>query len=197
MPPLTILTALSLLVPFTPASAALGDASTPATLQSVGDSYVEQAAPALPPAALVASRVRVVLQDHTSATAWQDLAGSLPELAISGGADLESTFEAARLAEEMTYSGARLTQPIVPEGALADGLGVGLWLFSLAFGLTALWLLWSKGVPSLLRGRIHAPMARCDQARLLADSGAPIYEISRRTGLAREALTVLMGPQAQ
>jgi hypothetical protein len=163
----------------------------------------------LRPAEIVAARVRDVLRDHADDRAWQELAGALPELALSGGADLESTFEAARLAEEMnrpvarTAPAAPLPLPVRPSswsyvvaGIRAVDLDLVAQALALALGVFALTRV-VKGSASRSRSSASGtPAVRCRQARALAAEGLQPHEIARRTGLGQDAVSVLLGRRA-
>lgn len=202
------------------------------------------------PAEIVAARVRAVLEDHASAPAWHDLADALPTLALSGAANIESTLEAARIAEELasgsageTLSGtdAAVASDIVVAGAfelpsrigvlvpsldevvlavesyvrsfanadvdtIAQTLAVLIALYALAMVLKG--RRGSERRPAPARPRASAKgrrapakitlsrpivaSSRLKEARALAAAEVPIHEIARRTGLAREAVSVLL-----
>ena len=161
----------------------------------------------LRPAELVASRVREVLRDHSDDVAWQELAGALPEMALSGGADIQSTFEAARIAEDMvpvatpvpSASSAAAGAAFEEVLRLVRGIDVDMagQLLAIAFGLFALTMLF-KGSGNRARGARSEPAkGRCREARALAAGGVPVYEIAKRTGLAREAVSVLLSQGAR
>lgn len=59
---------------------------------------------AVTPAALVADRVREVLRTPADPAGWGRLADALPEMALVGQADWESTLEAARLADSVSVA---------------------------------------------------------------------------------------------
>lgn len=186
-----------------PAQAGLQEISP----ETAGVPTFPTAATPLRPAEVVASRVRDVLNDHANDAAWQELAGALPDLALAGGADIESTFEAARIAGEMVTAPPSVPAPATSagddpvRGALqwlgsidADLLGQ---LLAIAFGLFALSMLF-KGSGSRSRSlRVEPTAIRCREARALAAGGVPAYEISRRTGLARDAVSVLLSRRAR
>lgn len=176
-------------------------------------SRVDDAEPSVAPATLVAERARALLHDE-SREAWLALAGALPELAISGQANLESTFEAARLAEEMGQPLIALPMagPATPSASLdaereeagLDALGV-VWravrstdldalarLLALAIGIGTLAMVGRGPRTKAAKVRPTRSAARYRDVRSLAANGVSITEISRRTGLAREAVTVLL-----
>ena len=90
-----------------PSSQAAQTPSSESAASSTGVPLISGAAQR--PAELVAARVRSVLRSNSD-EAWFDLADALPELALTGGADLTSTFEAAQLAEESASAEGRATQ---------------------------------------------------------------------------------------
>lgn len=152
------------------------------------------------PAAIVASRVRDVLSAHDSELAWKGLAGALPSMAVSGDADLESTFAAARLAQDMSARPDPVLRSAGPSGETADwqlGLGRALWWCALTLVLSALALATRGRLPRVAPPRREQPVERCGTARALASEGLPLHEIARRTGLAREAVTVLVGARSR
>ena len=161
------------------------------------------------PAELVAARVRSVLRSNSD-DAWLDLADALPELALEGGADLTSTFEAAHLAEQAGSTAGRATQPSTWRGVRA----MRAWAASITptqlvtFVLAVLTLSMVTvtslrrrgGQVTSVRPRSQPPgmhrsrvTARFSEARQLASAGVAVPEIARRTGMARDAVTLLVG----
>lgn len=174
-------------------------ATTPLDLSSGGA--------ALRPTEVVAARVRTVLRDHQDGEAWQELAGAIPELAVTGGADVEATFEAARLAEEMVTS--QPAAPPTPTSGPAAGSPMLSGIRSLDFEAIAQLVALALGFfalvtvargnlqPRATTGPVGGGAARLREARQLAANGVPLFEISRRTGLARDALTVILSRSAR
>ena len=164
--------------------------------------------PALPldgprPAEVVAARVRSVLQDHRSTEAWKGLAGALPEMALSGGADLAGTFEAARLADSISaleVSPRALRSLWAPAGLGSGRRGGVEWAQALGAGVLAGTLVVALATLARSRkGRTGRRSQRADgkgrvwAAQSLASSGIPVVEIARRTGMAQDGITVLLG----
>ena len=161
------------------------------------------------PAELVATRVRSVLRSNSDA-AWFDLADALPELALMGGADLTSTFEAAQLAEQAGASVGSAIQTsewaavraarawaasITPTQLITFVLAV----FTLS--VVTVTMLRRRGAPATSGRRVAQPTgasrtgvtARFAEARHLASTGLAVPEIAKRTGMARDAVTLLVG----
>ena len=147
-----------------------------------------------------------MLNDHESGLAWMELAGALPELALEAGTDLDATFEAARIAEEMAVPPALDAEATNASPAVAwptlDGITFDIDLvaqiLAIGFGIFVLVIL-LRGQPRASTPELHtAPTAtRCREARSLANGGVPLYEIARRTGLARDAVSVLLSRSAR
>lgn len=174
---------------------ALGSARTPLLIPGVAQR----------PAELVAARVRRVLLSNSD-DAWFELADALPELAFAGGADPTTTLEAARLAERAGSTVARST-------GTSEWAGVRAWAASIT---RAQWITFVLGVFTLpmvaltLLRRHRAPAtsvrflvrstgarngvtSRFADARQLATAGLAVPEIAQRTGMARDAVTLLVG----
>ncbi|HSW31133.1 MAG TPA: hypothetical protein VLH75_16730 [Longimicrobiales bacterium] len=64
------------------------------------------------PAGHVAALARRAMAEPGEATAWSELAKALPDLAIQGGAGLEETFEAARIADSLAAACAPPSPPV-------------------------------------------------------------------------------------
>jgi len=151
------------------------------------------------PAEVVAAQVRSVLHNHRDGDAWRGLADALPELALQGGADLESTFEAARLAETMSIETATDSPATVEPAWLTILRTVNVELLGTVLALvTALIVVWhatrNRGAEQDPPQPTRVPV-RFREAYALASRGRSTAEISRRTGLARDAVTVLIGMQ--
>lgn len=165
--------------------------------------------PPLPgsPASVVAARVRAALADASDGRAWSALADALPGMALQGGADIAGTFEAARLADSISAAGAA-TAARAPTGAPPAGTSwptpadVG----ALLAGLVAVAAVVSAGLPrkrtpsstAAAAARAHELEVVPDRFRTaltLAARGTPRAEIARRTGMAQDALVVLMARQ--
>lgn len=191
------------------------------------------------PAAVVAERVRAVLRNHDDPEEWRQLAGVLPDMAVTGQAEWEGTLEAARLADSI--SGPPETARTVPAprtagtgwiGALFGRLrpsDIGSILTTLvALGVIA-WSMQASGflawrrrttasrgpqpgsptgttgtkaprraTPTGRRTRTPAspppqPSSRRREIMVLAQSGLTLPEIARRTGMAQDAVSVIMG----
>jgi hypothetical protein len=154
----------------------------------------------------VADLASKALAAPLDSSSWAALARALPELALSGGAELEETFEAARLADSVAFS----IRPAPAQG-LAMGLGprrpaevstAGLtdvfptgWavLTVVAAGLGALVFLRRRARRALRPLRLQgAGKGRVRTARALARGGAGVADIARRTGMAREAVSLAL-----
>jgi len=171
----------------------------------------------LRPAELVAQQVRSVLYSEDERLALQALAGALPELALNGGADLQATFAAARLAENLS-SGSAASGEYVAESSsflltLLRGINaelLGTLLAMIAVSL-AFWLASGRARPGLsglssvaddvkafLIPHINALLRRPNRERrirralMLASSGIPLGEVARQTRISRDALSVLL-----
>jgi hypothetical protein len=158
----------------------------------------------LRPAEYVAAQVRSVLRSGGSPQALGELAKLLPELASAGIADAESTLRAARIAEEL--SGARVAEGPIEARAGADVLlgrldQVDLFrALAIVIGTLLLWGVVRRTLHTRTPKRaVSAPAGptplRFSEARALVSTGAPLHEISRRTGMARDAIHVLAGLQ--
>ena len=210
----------------TPQEAPAVSLTTPSALEADGESVLplDVAGSDLRPADFVAARVRSILRDADDSQAWDELAQGLPELALSGGADLMSTFEAAALAESLRPAGATgISSPDVPPMSapiLVD------WRSTTPFQAIALAVLLAAALAGLFRtwkrrgnrsarsgwgrrrrsrsgsgsrsGRGASPvMTPVAQARQLASAGITVPEIAQRTGMARDAVSILIGIQAR
>ena len=197
---MTSLGLLALTLLSAPTTGAARSTELPATVH-VEEAMFGQSAP-LRPAEVVAARVRAVLQDHANGQAWQELAGALPEMAVTGGADIESTFEAARLAEDMVARVPSLRAPptvweeVVRRLKVID-VDMVTQALAVALGLFALWMVIAgkNQRPRLADASVSS--VRYREARSLAAEGIPLYEIARRTGLARDAVSVLLSRRAR
>ena len=185
-------------------------AQTPSTEEAAGSSRspLLVLGVAQRPAELVAARVRSVLLSNSD-NAWFELADALPELALEGGADLTTTFEAAQLAEQVGSAVGRASQ--TPQWASVRA--VRAWASSitptrLITFVVAVLTLSMVAVTMLRRRRPRVTSARrrvrptgagtgvtarFAEARHLASAGLAVPEIARRTGMARDAVTLLVG----
>ena len=158
------------------------------------------------PAELVARMAREAMGLPADPAGWSALANALPEMALLGGADLESTFEAARIADSLSASASALAEPAVGadpgvmesvKTILLSSLMQGRWMdIVLAFLVTGAV---GAGIVLLRRRRKNPKKAkapyrgdRVRAARSLASSGLSVHEIARRTGMAQDAVHVLM-----
>ncbi|MDH5588454.1 MAG: hypothetical protein OEZ65_01440 [Gemmatimonadota bacterium] len=153
------------------------------------------------PAEVVADLARRALTDPEDPGTWRALAGALPEMALSGGADLDGTFEAARLADSLGIADAR--QPVAPASRLPwESWNLGPeHLFAGSVALTL--LVGALVVRSSIRRRKARRSARKTEmggrlwaARSLASDGISVAEISKRTGMAQDAVRVVLGLSA-
>lgn len=155
------------------------------------------------PAEVVARMARRAMGLPDDPEAWQALAEVLPELALSGEADLEGTFQAARVADSLSATaatglGASQSEgqawfprwTALPSGALPSAVALAVALAAALSGAL---------VVVLRRRRSRATEARRDggtdklgAARSLVTRGLPAYEISRRTGMAQDAVQVML-----
>ena len=183
----------------TPSSAA---ARTPSPEEALGSARTPLLIPGVAqrPAELVAARVRRVLLSNSD-DAWFELADALPELALAGGADLTTTFEAARLAER---AGSTVATRRSGARAWAASVTRTQWIIFLlgvfTLPMVALTLLRRHRAPAtsvrfLVRstGARNGVTSRFADARQLATAGLAVSEIAQRTGMARDAVTLLVG----
>jgi len=175
-------------------------------------------APGLPvhgvrPAQVVAAKVRAVLRGQGDPVAWKALATTLPELALVGGADVEATFNAARLADSVAAAGARATvrptvaaavrggstasadrgPPSIFRATLPRNVSFAGVVVLAGFGI-GLGLLWRRGGRASRRSVGGSAEAdRLADVLSLAATGIGVAEIARRTGMAQDAIRVLLG----
>ncbi len=168
------------------------------------------------PSELVAERVRDVLRDHRDSEAWKQLADALPEMALTGDADLGSTLEAGRLADSISTAslfitmresmlttmreairwrpswwGKRVEAPPVVAVVLALVLVTALnWIWKGRSGRQSLKKREDPTEPAV-KGRTDPWFVKS-----LADSGRPVHEIARQTKMAQDAILVLLELQA-
>jgi hypothetical protein len=152
------------------------------------------------PSDVVARLARQALTAPGDTAAWKALAGALPAMALTGGADLEGTFEAARVADSVSVAAGGGIAPrsasVFASLEYAPIAGVMVFLGALA----AL-------AVHLLRGRRHlgnralpgtlSEAGRLWTATTLAAGGLALPEISKRTGLAQEAVNLALLMAAQ
>lgn len=174
------------------------------------------------PSAVVARLARQAMHAPGDSAAWAALAHALPEMALVEGADLEGTFEAARMADSMsaaamTAPGAREDAPLasgtstapaqtasrVTAGVAAireriDGfprLPVPLALgavLALSSLLGVLVFRRTRGARTSPATRAHASGGRTWAAAALASGGIATADIARRTGLAQEGVDLVL-----
>ena len=154
------------------------------------------------PADVVARLAREAMASPTDAAAWQALAGALPDFALSGGADLEGTFEAARVADSLGASAAPMVGESTREADLPalpsvwkslPPMRLDLLLAAIAtlVGGVVVWrTALSRG--QRRRTRAPAPQGRLWTARALASGGIDVSEIARRVGMTQEAVTLAL-----
>lgn len=163
------------------------------------------------PSELVAARVRDVLRDHRDSEAWKQLAGALPGMALTGGADLSSTLEAGRLADSIstasrlpTVRGWRRWLPPRLSLPKVGPMVVVLLALVLARGVSRT----GKGLTDRqnrqsLKRRAKTTEASVESSsnlcfvKTLAMSGRPINEIARQTRMTRDAVLILLELQAE
>lgn len=171
------------------------------------------------PADVVAELARKALSRPGDTATWGALARTIPDMALVGGADLESTFEAARLADSLTAASLLEAQaprrvppvekavPAPPErlearrDTLKRALSAGLnWAGDPRVALPALVSL--LGALVLLHaGRRRRPARRTEAGghgrvwavRTMASGGVEVQEIARRTGMAQDAVRMALG----
>lgn len=206
---------LSLVLALTPGVSAQTSASFPIGPAVRGDEGTEPPAGEVithatvveRPSDVVARLARQALTSPRDTAAWKALAGALPAMALSGGADLEGTFEAARLADSlsadagtggslggstpsqdarsaMTRFAAVLATPRGRLAVLVFGLAV------LAGGLVGVRARRPRRARSGEAPRKDA--GRLWTARTLATGGTAIPEIARRTGMAQDAVDLAL-----
>ena len=164
------------------------------------------------PSDVVARLAREALASPGDSTAWRALAGALPDMALSGDADLEGTFEAARLADSLSAAtgvavtsdvdpgGAPLVEQASPPAVTDPGAPASWWppalsaqvMIGTLFGALALVGLRMTRTRRRVRMAPPSPAHRAEQGRLwtartLATGGVDVPEIAKRTGMAQEA----------
>lgn len=163
------------------------------------------------PADVVAQLAREALYGPGSGESMKALASALPELALTGGADIESTFAAARVADSLAVT-APITNSVAADASTAGRSD--LWSWVPALGVSDDWLrliqtpevvgsLAALLLAAILIGRalgrrraappkrapnVAKPRGRLWTARTLASGGAHVSEIAERTGMAQEAV---------
>ncbi|MEQ8329974.1 MAG: hypothetical protein RH859_05845 [Longimicrobiales bacterium] len=172
------------------------------------------------PAGYVADRVRGILDNPSDPARWQELAGALPELAMAGDGDWEATLDAARLADSVSVAAlaAAGTTPPSERGIATPAPASADWpiqpsdLLTLLAGLVALGVVvfsmrsgavrprpapmrMATATPSRAPARAAdlPPASMAQQIVAMAECGMTRSEIARRTGLAQDAVSVVVG----
>lgn len=167
-------------------------------------------APELRPATLVAEQVRRVLGAGTDSLAWQALAGALPDLAVTGEADIESTFAAVRVAEEaagmfspVRSGGVERATPAVLAGEsprrspvfrflrTIDAGFLGALLSLIAVG-SVLWITVRRESPPPPKPEAPREVPdRFGEALAMVASGVSVTDIARHARVSKDAVAVL------
>lgn len=156
------------------------------------------------PSEVVARMARQAMGGSDGPEVWQALASALPDLALKGSADLAATFEAARVADSISAASAAVASMSaagapgraegwagVPPGSLFLWGGAG---FLALLGMTAARSRRRAGreAAASVPTEVVAVAGRVGTARSLLTSGLTADEVARRTGMAREAVEVLV-----
>lgn len=167
----------------------------------------------------VSRLVREALARPDDPAAWTGLAEALPELAVTRDADPVSVFEASRLAdslatapvEEATTATADTSAGLtawVTGLTTSDAAALAPWFLVVILLVAGPLLSRIRGRPSAApaddegapatgnqpgKGPVPGVSPRLWTVTTLADNGLPPAEIARRTGMAQDAVQVLLG----
>ncbi|MFQ5538166.1 MAG: hypothetical protein ACE5GJ_12040 [Gemmatimonadota bacterium] len=171
------------------------------------------------PVHTVARRMREALRAPDRPGVWSEIARALPELALEGSADLEGTMEAARIAEDLTAlenraspasgasasNGSRNGEASAGEVRFPQEAGLPFPrpsdILVILTGIVVLGVLLktSGGMTPWQRRSVRRPDTgdaggghSAGEIRHLASVGLTVREIARRTGMAQDAIHVLM-----